>query len=342
MPVDAFPDVTPVQVNIYTETPGLAAEDVETLLTVPIETAMAGLPGVEQIRSVSLFGLSYVAVYFKDDVDIYFARRLVEREAAGGEGAPARGLWRARAWPQHYGPRPGVLVHARSAAGRASARWICARCRTGRCGCLLRTAPGVDDVTSWGGFEKQFQVLVDPRRLAAFGLTFRDLIEALAANNKQVGGQYIDAVASSTWCAAWARGRSAADIGSVVIADATATPVYVRDVAEVKEGPGCALRRRHQDGQEVVLGIALQRIGENAANVVDGGQEQTRNGAGGAAQGGELKPVYDRTELVDKARRHRRTRAGRRLGAGGDGPVPVPGRFALGAGGHRGAAACRC
>jgi hypothetical protein len=113
VPVDAFPDVTPNQVNVYTESPGLAAEDVEKLLTSPIETAMAGLPGVEQIRSVSLFGLSYVGVYFKDDVDIYFARRLVgEKLQEAKERIPA-GLRRAEPGAEQFGPRPGVLVHGR-------------------------------------------------------------------------------------------------------------------------------------------------------------------------------------------------------------------------------------
>ena len=111
VPVDAFPDVTPNQVSVYTESPGLAAEDVEKLLTTPIETAMAGLPGVEQIRSVSLFGLSYVGVYFRDDVDIYFARRLVgEKLQEAKERLPA-GYGEPVARTEQFGPRPGVLVH---------------------------------------------------------------------------------------------------------------------------------------------------------------------------------------------------------------------------------------
>src|SRR5207253_2956533 len=103
VPVDAFPDVTPVQVNIYTETPGLAAEDVETLLTVPVETSMAGLPGVEQIRSISLFGLSYVAVYFKDDVDIYFARRLATEKLAEAKDRITAGYGEPQLGPHSSG-----------------------------------------------------------------------------------------------------------------------------------------------------------------------------------------------------------------------------------------------
>ena len=113
VPVDAFPDVTPIQVNIYTESPGLAAEDVEKLLTRPIETAMAGLPGVEEIRSVSLFGLSYVAVYFKDNVDIYFARRLVGEKLQEAKGRMPQGYGEPVLGPEQLGPGPGVLVHDR-------------------------------------------------------------------------------------------------------------------------------------------------------------------------------------------------------------------------------------
>ena len=113
VPVDAFPDVTPAQVNIYTESPGVAAEDIERLLTVPIEGAMAGLANVEVVRSVSLFGLSYVGVYFNDDVDIYFARRLVGEKLQEVKGRLPAGLRRARARPQQLRPGPGVLVHDR-------------------------------------------------------------------------------------------------------------------------------------------------------------------------------------------------------------------------------------
>ena len=111
VPIDAFPDVTPAQVNIYTESPGLAAEDVEQLLTFPIESGMAGLPKVQEIRSVSLFGLSYVAVYFEDDMDIYFARPPGDGTFTGGGRSNSRGLRNAGNGPQFLRPGPGVLVH---------------------------------------------------------------------------------------------------------------------------------------------------------------------------------------------------------------------------------------
>lgn len=191
VPVDAFPDVTPVQVNIYTESPGLAAEDVETLLTMPIETAMAGLPGIEKIRSMSLFELSYVAVYFKDDIDIYFARRLVgEKLAEAKERIPA-GYGEPTLGPNSTGLGQ-VYWYTLDAPPDTTSPIELRTVQDWTVRLLLRTTPGLDDVTSWGGFEKQYQVRVNPRRLAGYGLTFRDLVDALSANNKQVGGQYID------------------------------------------------------------------------------------------------------------------------------------------------------
>jgi cobalt-zinc-cadmium resistance protein CzcA len=157
VPVDAFPDVTPNQVNVYTESPGLAAEDVEKLLTSPIETAMAGLPGVEQIRSVSLFGLSYVGIYFKDDVDIYFARRLVgEKLLEAKERIPA-GYGEPSLGPNSSGLGQVFWYTVESADKKLSAMDL-RTLHDWNVRLMLRTAAGVDDVTTWGGFEKQYQV----------------------------------------------------------------------------------------------------------------------------------------------------------------------------------------
>jgi heavy metal efflux system protein len=300
VPVDAFPDVTPVQVNIYTESPGLAAEDVETLLTAPIETAMAGLPGIEQIRSVSLFGLSYVAVYFKDDVDIYFARRLANEKLAEAKERIPAGYGEPELGPNSTGLGQ-VLWYTLDAPQGAASPMDLRTLQDWMVRLLLRTAPGVDDVTSWGGFEKQFQVLVDPRRLAAFGLTFRDLIEALTANNRQVGGQYIDRGSEQFLVRGLGRVSSAADIGNVVVATHETTPIFVRDIAEVKEGPGLRAGAVTKDGHEVVLGIALQRVGENAANVVTAVKKKLETAQKALPKGVALGTVYDRTGLVEKA-----------------------------------------
>lgn len=186
VPVDAFPDVTPNQVNVYTESPGLAAEDVERLLTFPIEAAMAGLPGVEVIRSVSLFGLSYVAVYFRDDMDIYFVRRLVSEKLQEAKERLPQGYGEPTLGPNSSGLGQVYWYTLESSDPKVSAMDL-RTLQDWSVRLLLRTAPGVDDVTSWGGREKQFQVQIDPEKLVKYGIGFKAVVEALTANNRQVG-----------------------------------------------------------------------------------------------------------------------------------------------------------
>lgn len=300
VPVDAFPDVTPVQVNVYTESPGLAAEDVETLLTVPIETAMAGLPGVEQVRSVSLFGLSYVSVYFTDSTDIYFARRLVDEKLAEAKTRIPAGYGEPELGPNSTGLGQ-VLWYTIESVDQKLSNMELRTLQDWTVRLLLRTAPGVDDVTSWGGFEKQYQVQIDPRRLIKYGLNFRGVMEAIDANNRQVGGQYIDRGKEQYLVRGLGRVASVDDIANVVITTHEGTPIRVRDVADVKEGPALRFGAVTHDGKEVVLGIALQRIGENAAKVAQAVKAKLELARKALPPGVTLNPVYDRTELVDKA-----------------------------------------
>ena len=300
VPVDAFPDVTPVQVNIYTESPGLAAEDVETLLTVPIETAMAGLPGIEQVRSVSLFGLSYVSVYFKDDVDIYFARRLAGEKLAEAKARIPAGYGEPVLGPNSTGLGQVFWYTIESADQKLSTMDL-RTLQDWTVRLLLRTAPGVDDVTSWGGFEKQYQVLIDPRRLIKYGLSFKEVMEALEANNKQVGGQYIYRGKEQFLVRGLGLVSSASDIANVVVATRENTPIYVRDIAEVKEAPALRTGAVTKDGKEAVLGMALQRIGENAAGVVEAVKDKLKVAQKALPQGASINAVYDRTDLVKKA-----------------------------------------
>lgn len=300
LPVDAFPDVTPVQVNIYTESPGLAAEDVEKLLTTPIETSMAGLAGVEAIRSVSLFGLSYVSVNFKDDVDTYFARRLVSEKL----------LEAKQRIPERYGePTLGanssglgqVFWYTVESADQSMSTMDLRTLQDWNVRLKLRTAAGVDDVTSWGGDEKQYQVLINPNQLIKYGISLKAVMETLTANNRQVGGQYLNIGQEQYLVRGLGLVASVKDIGSVVLATRNGTPVYVRDIAEVKEGPSLRSGAVTKDGKEVVLGTALQRIGENAKVVVEGVKEKLKVVQQGLPKGVSIKPIYDRTELVDKA-----------------------------------------
>lgn len=300
VPVDAFPDVTPIQVNVYTESPGLAAEDVEKLLTAPIEGAMAGLPGVEEVRSVSLFGLSYVGVYFKDDVDIYFARRLVGEKLQEAKERLPQGYGEPVLGPNTSGLGQVFWYTVESADKKLSAMDL-RTLQDWTVRLIVRTAPGVDDVMSWGGHEKQYQVQVDPQRLIKYQLSFKEVMERLAANNKQVGGQSIDIGSEQYLVRGLGLVANTADIGSVVLAERNGAPVYVRDVAVVTEAPAMRFGAVTKNGQETVLGVALARVNENAQTVVDAVKAKLKTAQAALPKGVEIKPIYDRTELVQKA-----------------------------------------
>jgi cobalt-zinc-cadmium resistance protein CzcA len=304
LPIDAFPDVTPVQVNVYTEAPGLAAEDVELLLTTPVESALAGLPKVSDIRSVSLFGLSYVSVYFEDSMDVWFARQLVnERLQQVGDRLPT-GYGKPEMGPNTSGLGQVFWYTVERADGvpedalsdmdlRAAQDWTLRL--------SLRTAAGVDDVSSWGGQEKQFQVRIDPLRLIAHGLGFKEVIQALDANNGQVGGNVIDVGREQYLVRGLGLVRNAADIGNIVLKSADGTPVYVRDVAVVVESGAPRTGAVTRDGKEVVMGQALARIDENARSVVEAVKAKLETVKKALPAGVVVKPVYERTDLVDAA-----------------------------------------
>ena len=304
VPIDAFPDVTPVQVNVYTESPGLAAEDVELLLTTPIESALAGLPKVQQIRSVSLFGLSYVSAYFEDDMDIYFARQLVnERLQQIGDRLP-EGYGKPAMGPNVSGLGQVYWYTVERAPGvsedevtdmdlRTTQEWVIRL--------ILRTAQGVDDVSSWGGGERQYQVRIDPQRLYARGLGFDDVLAAIRANNGQVGGNVMDVGKEQFLIRGLGLLQSTEDIGDIVLKAVDGTPVYLRDVATIVEAPAPRFGAVTRDGEEVVLGMALARIGANAKEVVEAVKAKMDVVRDALPEGMVIKPIYERTDLVNKA-----------------------------------------
>ena len=304
VPIDAFPDVTPVQVNVYTESPGLAAEDVEQLLTFPVESGLAGLPGVSQIRSVSLFGLSYVAVYFEDDMDIYFVRRLVmERLQEVGERLP-EGYGTPEMGPNSSGLGQVfwyTLERADEALADAVTDMDLRTLHDWTVRLTLRTALGVDDVMSWGGHERQLQVVVDPMRMIAYDLGFSDVVGAVAANNRQVGGQFVDIGAEQYLVRGMGLVRNGDDLGGIVVKVLDGTPVFLSDVADISEGGAARFGAVTRDGREVVLGMALSRTGENAAGVVEAVRERIDSLERALPEGVVLRPVYDRSRLVDEA-----------------------------------------
>ena len=304
VPIDAFPDVTPVQVNIYTESPGLAAEDVEQLITLPLESGLAGLPGVKQIRSTSLFGLSYIAVFFEDHMDTYFTRRLVmERLLEVGDRIP-EGYGTPEIGPNTSGLGQVFWYTLERADEQLNAAVTDMDLRTlhdWSVRLILRTAPGVDDVISWGGQERQFQVIVDPVNLIKYDLTFTDVMKVIEVNNAQVGGQYVNLGREQYLVRGLGLVADETDIGDIVVKVKDGTPVILRDIADIKQGGGIRFGAVTRDGKEVVLGMTLSRTGENASNVVNSVKEKVEIVNESLPDGVVLRPVYERTDLVKEA-----------------------------------------
>jgi cobalt-zinc-cadmium resistance protein CzcA len=299
IPVDAFPDVSPVLVQIITESPGLAPEEVEQLITYPVEVAMNGLPGVTHTKSISAFGVSQVSVYFRDNVDIYFARQLTlerlqtaKEQIPAGLGDPVLGaITTGLGQVYQYTVRgPGEdLMELRTLQD-----WIVKY--------NLRTVAGVTDVLSFGGEVKQYQVQVDPRALQQYGVTLADVREAVGANNRNVGGGYIVRGAEEYLIRGIGLAENLGDIGSIIITERAGTPVTVRNVADVTIGPEVRRGAVTMNGRgEVVSGIVLKRIYENTSEVIGAVKAKVAEINRALPGGTRVEPYYDQAELVDRA-----------------------------------------
>ena len=300
LPVDAFPDVTPVQVSVMTESPGLAPEDVETLLTTPIESTLAGLPGVKTVRSISIFGLSAVTVYFEDGTDIYFARRLVGERLQVARAQIPEGFGEPELGPNSSGLGQ-VFWYTLESADASLSNTQLRTLQDWTVRVQLRTVAGVDEVVSMGGEQKQYQVLIDPNKLIKYGLTIKGVVEALLANNRQVGGQFINVGAEQFLVRGVARITGSNALGLIPVGTIDGTPLHLRDVALVREGGGARVGAATRDGREVVLGVALQRIGENAKTVAAAVKDKLAQIQKTLPPGVKINPIYDRTQLVDHA-----------------------------------------
>ena len=313
--LDAFPDVTNVQVQINTEARGLAAEEVEQLITFPIEAVMYALPDVEEVRSISKTGLSVITVVFKEGTDIYFARQLVfERLQAAREKIPD-GIGTPEMGPNTSGLGQVYQYILRSndaekydaLALRSLNDWVVKL--------LLMPVGGITDVLSFGGEVRQYQVQLVPQRLLAYGLTIDEVVEAVEANNRNAGGWFLDRGAEQLVIrgVGWLRSGEDGlhDIGNVPLKDVDGVPVRVQDVASVEFGPeirqgAVTMTRRDAKGNpeplgEVVAGIVLKRLGANTKATIDGIKERLPAIQMALPDGVTLESVYDQSELVDQA-----------------------------------------
>lgn len=295
LPIDAFPDVTNVQVMILTEAPGLAPVDVEQQISFPLELAMQGLPDVRQIRSLSKAALSQVVIVFEDKVDTYFSRQLVfERLQSAKEALPE--------WAEpEMGPISTGLgeIYQYTLESREHSPMELRTIQDWMIAPQLRALPGVNEVNSFGGFVKQYHVLVDPNRLLKYEVTLQDVLEALANNNANAGGDFI----IKGWEQAYVRSlgliETIADMENIVLEASDGTPVYLKDVAVVKEGPETRQGAVTRDGKgEAVAGMVIMLKGENSKVVVDQVKKTIPTVQAGLPEGVEIHPFYDRTALI--------------------------------------------
>ncbi|MBV6664734.1 CusA/CzcA family heavy metal efflux RND transporter [Pseudomonas yamanorum] len=306
LPIDAVPDITNVQVQINSAAAGFSPLETEQRITFPIETAMAGLPGLQQTRSLSRSGLSQVTVIFQDGTDLFFARQLVnERLQVAREQLPdgietmmgpvSTGLGEIFLWTVEA--KDGARKEDGSAYTPTDLRviqdWIIKP--------QLRNVPGVAEINTIGGFAKEYQIAPDPKRLAAYNLTLGDLVTALERNNANVGAGYIERSGEQLLIRAPGQVASIDDIANIVITTSDGTPIRVRNVAQVDIGRELRTGAATENGREVVLGTVFMLIGENSRTVSQAVAKKLEEINRSLPEGVVAVTVYDRTNLVEKA-----------------------------------------
>jgi len=302
LPIDAVPDVTNVQVIILTPAPSLAPLEIERQITFPVEVAMSGLPNVEEIRSVSKVGLSFVTVVFDDSVNIYFARQLVgERLSQAREQIPASvGVPQMGPISTGLGEIYQYEVKGEAGSGqdptslRTVQDWIVRR--------QLLGVQGITEVGSLGGLEKQYQIRLDPAKLQSYSLTIRSVLEAVENNNSNAGGAYIEHASEQYLLRGIGLAETAEDISNIIVKTGPdGVPVYVRDVGEVVTGATLRQGAGVADGiGEIVTGIAIMLKDENSRTVIDRVTERVREIKKTLPKGVSVEPFYDRTDLVNR------------------------------------------
>ncbi|WP_027149535.1 CusA/CzcA family heavy metal efflux RND transporter [Methylobacter tundripaludum] len=306
LPIDAVPDITNVQVQINTSVPGYSPLETEQRVTYPIETVMAGLPNLEQTRSLSRYGLSQVTVIFQDGTDVYFARQLVNQRIQEAKDklpsgvTPAMGpistglgeiyLWTVEA--KDGAKKPDGSPYTATDL-REIQDWVIKP--------QLRNVPGVTEINSIGGFAKQYQVAPTPEKLASYGLTLQDIVTALDRNNNNVGAGYIEKRGEQYLIRAPGQVHSIDDIRNVILGSVQGVPIRIRDVGEVEIGRELRTGAATANGREVVLGTVFMLIGQNSRSVSQAVDKKMAEINRTLPEGVEAITVYDRTVLVDKA-----------------------------------------
>jgi cobalt-zinc-cadmium resistance protein CzcA len=305
LPIDALPDITSNQVVVYTVAPSLAAQEIERLVSFPVEQAMATIPGRVEVRSFSRFGLSVVTVVFEDQTDIYWARTQVSERLKEAESQIPAGTGRPELAPLSTGlgeiyqylvrAKPGYEKKYNATELRTIQDWIVRR--------QLLGTPGVADVSSFGGLLKQYEVALDPERLRSLGVTVNEVYQAVAANNQNAGGAYLDQNPTAAFIRTEGLATNPADIGNIVVrSTSTGLPVLVRDVAEVRYGAAVRYGAMTLNNQgEVTGGLVLMLKGANAAEVIKAVKTRMATIRKTLPEGVSVEPFLDRSSLVDRA-----------------------------------------
>lgn len=306
LPIDAVPDITNVQVQINTEAPGYSPLEAEQRITFPVETALYGLPNLSYTRSISRYGLSQVTVVFKESTDIYFARNLIDERLGSIKNALPPGL------EPEMGPIATGLgeilmytVEALPGATQADGNPLDATALREIQDWIIKPqlaqVPGVIEINTIGGYDKQYHVTPSPQKLLQFGVTMDELLEALEANNVNRGAGYIERNGQQLLVRSPGQLASIAEIEHVVITNRHKAPVKVSDVAEVAIGKQLRTGAATRDGKETVMGTAMMLVGENSRSVAKAVAEKLEAVQPSLPAGVKVEAVYDRTTLVDKA-----------------------------------------
>lgn len=303
LPIDAVPDITNVQVQINTNVPALSPVEIEQQVTFPIEWSMGGLPNIDYVRSISRYGLSQVTVVFEEGTDIFWARQLVGERLTEARGSLPPGLAEPQMGPISTGLGE-IYMWSVEATGlkpdgseyspqdlRTVQDWVIRP--------QLRTVPGVTEVNSIGAYEEQFHVTPDPAKLMAFGLSFRDIMQAIAENNANAGGGYIEHAGEAYLVRATGLIRDVEDIQNIIIKSDDGVPVHIRDVADVGVGDELRTGAATHDGQEVVIGTAMMLLGANSRTVSEDVHSRMEQIQKTLPENVTVKTLYNRTYLVD-------------------------------------------
>lgn len=302
LPIDAVPDVTNVQVQVLTAAPSLAPLEIERQITFPVEVSMSGLPGLTEIRSISRFGLSVVTVVFDDSTDIYFARQLVLERLGEARDQIPENIGSPEMGPISTGLGEIYQYELRGEPGSGNDATTLRTIQDWNVRRQLLGVPGVVEVNSFGGLEKQYQVRLDPARLQSYSLTLRDVLEAVEQNNANVGGAYIEHGQEQYLLRGIGLAENADDIANIIVRTGKeGVPVYVRDLGEVVTGATVRQGAVTADGNgEIVAGIAMMLKGENSRTVVQRIRDRVEAVRKTLPKGVDLIPFYDRTELVNR------------------------------------------